>query len=128
MSTAKNYLTSTLARDVMTLNVVTIRARQKMSIAAQELQDHHIAGVPVVSDEGICLGVLSREDIPETSQGNLDDSKVMSYMTSPAITVSKNHSLLDVAAIMRSSRIPRVPVVDDHGQVVGIFSALDIVD
>ena len=48
-------------------------------------------------------------------------------MTSPAITVSENHSLLDVAAILRSSRIHRVPVVDNRGHVVGILSTLDMV-
>ena len=48
-------------------------------------------------------------------------------MTSPAITVSQDHNLAEVASIMYGSRIHRVPVVDDRGHVVGILSTLDIV-
>ena len=133
MSTARDYFTSTRAKDVMTRDVVTVYASQEMSIAAQKLRDHHITGVPVVSNAGTCLGVLSTKDFLKRSQGDPRDGQVLAYMTTPAVTVSEDHSLLDVAAMLRSCHIHRasgchihrVPVVDDRGRVVGILSTLD---
>lgn len=128
MSFAREYFDSTLAKDVMTRNVFTVLASQEIEAAAQVLQENRISGVPVVSNEGIFLGVLSIKDLPGWGHKETVGRHVMSHMTAPAITVSENHGLLEVAAIFRNSRIHRVPVVDDQGTVVGIVTTLDIVD
>ncbi|MEO2048646.1 MAG: CBS domain-containing protein [Pirellulales bacterium] len=127
MLTSRDYFCSMRAKDVMTRNVVTVYSGQEMSTAAQKLRDHRIAGVPVISREGRCVGILSTKDFLKLSPGKSGAGAVSTYMTSPAVTVSENHSLLDAAAILRSSRIHRVPVVDNQGRVVGILSTLDIV-
>jgi len=105
MSTVRDHFCSTRAKDVMTCDVVSVSASQEMGIAAQELRDHCITGVPVVSREGRCVGVLSTKDFLKQSRGDSGVGSVSAHMTSPANTVSENHSLLDVAV----SRIRFLP-------------------
>ena len=87
-----------------------------------------ISGAPVLSTNGTCLGVFSSKDLRDWDEGESQDGLIFDYMTTPAITVSEEHNLLDVVGILRSSRIHRVPVVDNRGQVVGIVSMTDIVE
>ena len=110
----------------MTRDVVTCSANESSAVAVKLLKTNKISGAPVVSNEGICLGVFSVKDLPR-GEGQCENA-VFCHMTSPAITVSEHHSLLDVAAILHSSRVHRVPVVDNRGHVLGIISTMDIVD
>ncbi|MDH4163195.1 MAG: CBS domain-containing protein [Nitrospirota bacterium] len=50
-------------RDVMSTNVVTVQKGIDVHDAAQLLSEHHISGMPVVTDEGAVAGVLSEDDI-----------------------------------------------------------------
>lgn len=127
MSPTENHFTSVRAKDVMTRDVITVYANQQLSTAAQKLREHRITGAPVVSYDEICVGVLSSKDVLKRDPADSQDDQVFSYMTSPAITVSQDHNLAEVASVMYGDRIHRVPVVDDHGQVVGILSTLDII-
>jgi CBS domain-containing protein len=49
-------------------------------------------------------------------------------MTSPAVTVSKDTTSLDITTLFKERKINRVPVVDREGCLVGIVSREDIVE
>lgn len=53
--------------------------------------------------------------------------KVQDIMTSPAITVTADASVQDVARIMREKKISGVPVVDSQGHLTGIVTELDLI-
>jgi predicted transcriptional regulator len=53
--------------------------------------------------------------------------QIRNLMTAPAVTVSPETSIRDVAALLSARHISGVPVVD-HGQVVGVVSESDIVE
>jgi CBS domain-containing protein len=127
MTLSNECFTSIRAKDVMTRDVVTVYANQQLSTAAEKLLEHQIQGAPVVSYDETCVGVLSSRDVIKRKADDRQDDQVFSHMSSPAITVSQDHSLAKVGSIMYGNRIHRVPVVDDRGQVVGILSAMDIV-
>jgi CBS domain-containing protein len=48
-------------------------------------------------------------------------------MSSPAITVSSETPLMEVANVMATQRINRVPVLDEAGKLIGIASRADVV-
>ncbi|MEV5410870.1 CBS domain-containing protein [Thermopolyspora sp. NPDC052614] len=52
--------------------------------------------------------------------------KVKDIMTAPVITVRRDTSVPDVAALLRGRRVSAVPVVDDEGAVVGLVSEYDL--
>ena len=127
MPLTESHFTSMRAKDVMTRDVITVYANQQLSTAAEKLREHRITGAPVVSYDEICVGVLNSKDVLKRKPADSQNDQVLWHMTSPAITVSQEHNLAEVASIMYGSRIHRVPVVDDRGRVVGILSTLDIV-
>ena len=52
--------------------------------------------------------------------------KARDVMVSPVITVQPSSSVKDVAKVLLERRISAVPVVDDHGKLVGIVSEGDL--
>ena len=59
-----NYLLAKLlVREVMTFNPITISPTDSMQSAAQLMLEKKIGGLPVVSDEGHLVGILTESDI-----------------------------------------------------------------
>ena len=54
------------------------------------------------------------------------DDKARDVMVSPVITVKPSSSVKEVATTLLERRISAVPVVDDHGKLVGIISEGDL--
>jgi len=135
-------------RDMMTTDVCTVRPETPLKEVARLLVERRVSGVPVVDEGGRVLGVVSEGDFlareagaaerprgplwwhwaasPDQAANRMNATTAGEAMTSPAITVSAERSLMNAAAIMARSAINRLPVVDD-GKLVGIVSRADIV-
>eukprot|EP00252_Welwitschia_mirabilis_P027855 TRINITY_DN972_c0_g2_i1.p1 TRINITY_DN972_c0_g2~~TRINITY_DN972_c0_g2_i1.p1 ORF type:complete len:233 (+),score=35.42 TRINITY_DN972_c0_g2_i1:100-798(+) len=111
-----------LLGDVMSKTIYTARADQLL-----EEIDHYfanISGLPVV-DKGLkCIGVLSKKDKQKASKGL--KSTVGEVMTSPAITLPPEKTVLEAAATMLKNKIHRIPIVNKENEVVGIVTRTDI--
>jgi len=58
------YLISELkVKDIMSKNVFTIGPEETVEKAAVKMLEHHISGLPVVSDKGKVVGVITQGDI-----------------------------------------------------------------
>ncbi len=112
--------TSAVARDVMTHEVVKVEPRQPVDDAARLLAFHDVSGMPVSHDERV-VGVVSEADLI-----GKEGATVADVMTTPAITVSETTRLEDVASLLLSKGIRRVPVVDSGGRLTGIISRSDL--
>ncbi len=53
---------------------------------------------------------------------------VKDIMTTPAITVKADNSILELSQILADNNINRIPVTTDENQLVGIVTRGDIVD
>lgn len=120
-------------RDIMTTDVVTLTPQATIREAMEILSTNHLGGVPVVVGER-AVGLVSMTDIvgfivedadPE-SENTLDQHTVSELMTYQVFGVAPSTSIKIAAAIMRKRGIHRVLVMD-HDKLVGIVSALDIV-
>ncbi|KAG1675367.1 hypothetical protein FOA52_012286 [Chlamydomonas sp. UWO 241] len=88
-----------------------------------------VTGLPVISPEGRCIGVISRKDIIKIRKGRVQGTMadtVSMHMTSPAIVIEQNSPVRVAADLMLANNIRRLPVVDDQGLPVGIVSKSDI--
>jgi CBS domain-containing protein len=136
------------AREIMTSNVRTIGPDATIVEIAATLLDHRISGMPVVED-GRVIGIVSEGDLihrEEIGTGTrrlswwkrpwrrdrspVDYIKVhgvtaRDVMTHPAITVTEDTPLNEIADLFGSRRIKRVPVERD-GRLVGIISRADL--
>jgi CBS domain-containing protein len=138
------------AADVMSINVCVAKADTPINEIARQLCDRNISALPIVDDENRVLGIVSEGDLMRrvelgtssrrswwldlfSSNAALAQDYVKTHgrtakdvMTKPALTVEESADLTDVARLLESMRIKRVPVVRD-GKLVGVVSRADIV-
>lgn len=137
------------AREIMSVNVATVSASSTVAEAAQLLLARHISGAPVMDEAGRLVGIVSEGDFlrrqeiagdarpswwlqlfrTETEQA-LDYMKahsksVKDIMTRHVVTVREDTDIGEIARLMETNRIKRVPVARDGG-IVGIVSRADL--
>ena len=139
------------ARDVMTRDVVSVASDTPMRKIAALLVEKRISGVPVVDGSGAPIGIVSDGDLIGRSEAerearqdwwlttraegaavNPEFLAILNYptardmMSAPVISIDEETSLGDIADLLTTHRIKRVPVVCD-GRIVGIVSRADLV-
>ncbi len=142
------------AIDVMTTNVITVTPDTSVRDLAELLGRHGISGVPVVDAANELVGIVSEGDLlhrAETGTERRTDRRrtrwvdwltsdqgvardylksharsVRDVMTRDVITVTEATGLDEVADLLETQRIRRLPVVRD-GKLVGIISRANLV-
>ncbi|HEX6176091.1 MAG TPA: CBS domain-containing protein [Candidatus Binatia bacterium] len=109
------------AKDVMTRDIITISPTTKVRNLAMILIKNQISGAPVVDEHGKILGIVSEADIV-AKKGK--DAK--SIMSKKVVTVREDAPVEEIAQLMITHAIKRVPVTDG-GKVIGIVSRADII-
>jgi CBS domain-containing protein len=135
--------------DVMTRGAVSVQPETRLRELAHLLNDRGISGVPVVDEEGRCIGVISETDLLvkqlgrsvsrrlplEWILGDHHDPAEMrrrsattagEAMSSPAITIDADRALREAAALMIDRQVNRLPVLE-AGQLVGVLTRADLV-
>jgi len=132
-----------LVHEVMTPKPVTVRAETHVKDALELLNKHSITMLPVVSEDGTLIGVLSEVDllvgrvVPDaratlrvhTEEDSEEDphAAVGSLMTSLAMTANEDTDVAEVTKLMTTTGVKSLPVVDADRRVVGVISRRDIV-
>lgn len=108
--------------------VVSVGADAHVRDVVALLAEHRIGAVPVLAD-GRVAGIFSERDmihaLVERGAAALD-LPVAERMTSPAITVGPDASVLGALSLMTQRRIRHLPVIDAE-QLVGFVSIGDLV-
>ncbi len=139
-------------QDIMTRDVVSVRPETPVREIATLLAEKRISGVPVVTADGAMVGVVTESDLlhrAELGTEKRDERRhswwlehyasglaqdyvkshgraVKDIMTRNVTTVTEETNLADVATVLETKRIKRVPVMRD-GQIVGIISRSNLV-
>jgi CBS-domain-containing membrane protein len=132
--------------DVMTSEVIGVRADTGYKQIADLLVRYGISAVPVVDDRDVVLGVVSEADLlpklnypdrvavhPLVSRRRREVGRkatgetAADLMTGPATTIQREAPVARAARLMEAARVKRLPVVDDAGRLVGIVSRRDLV-
>ena len=140
------------AREIMTRDVITVFPHTSIRYVAKLLIEHHISGVPVVDDDHRLVGMVSENDLlnwsdapsekqawwlnmlaegSELSPDFLDAvrcerEKVRTVMKTDVVTVAEDTPVAEIARLMVSKSIKRVPVVRGK-TVVGVVARTDLV-
>jgi CBS domain-containing protein len=108
--------------------VMTLPSNATVMQAVDLLAEKRIGALPVV-DHGEVVGVMSERDVIyclRTDGAQILDWPVSRVMTSPAVTVTSEMSVLEAMAQITRRRIRHLPVVED-GRLIGLVSIGDLV-
>jgi len=114
-------------RDIMTKQVAYINPDSKVIEAAQLMQKHNIGSVPVCDQSGV-VGIVTDRDIVlrSISNGkNPQDTPVRDVMTGQVKTATPDMDVDEVAKLMATHKVRRMPVVENNS-LVGMVSLGDI--
>lgn len=111
-----------MASDLMTRDIITVSPNIKVKDLALVFIKNQISGAPVVDKNGKILGIVSEADIV-AKRGK--DAKAL--MSKKVISVPLDASVEEIAQLMATHAIKRLPVMDG-GKIIGIVSRADIVN
>jgi CBS domain-containing protein len=113
------------AQDVMSSPAVTLHPERSARDAAQVLTANGFSGAPVVDGNGRLIGMVTEGDLA-SDRIRREAATVGQVMTRPAIEVTPDTDVRDVARTMLADRIRSMPVVDAMG-VIGVVTRHDLV-
>jgi tRNA nucleotidyltransferase (CCA-adding enzyme) len=114
-----------LASEIMTCKVSTIHPAASVQEVAHLLSREHISGAPVVTAQGMIIGIVTEADI--IGKVDREGLCVADIMSQQIIAVTEETPVNEIATLLAKHKIKRVPVVRDS-KLVGIVSRADIVD
>jgi CBS domain-containing protein len=109
------------AKDIMTRDVITVSPTATVKNLAMTLIKNQISGAPVAGRDGKIIGVVSEADIVAKK-----GKDVKTIMSKKIISVTEETAVEEIAKLMTTHRIKRLPVMRGSS-VVGIVSRADIV-
>jgi CBS domain-containing protein len=128
----------------MTAQVVTVRKTTRYKDVARLMTEHRVNAMPVVSDDGHVIGMVSEADMLRKQERHFgrtgtglsrrtrhqrDQAEARTageLMTSPAITVHPDAPLGAAARLMNGRNIRRLPVADSSGELIGMVGRRDL--
>jgi CBS domain-containing protein len=110
-----------LAKDIMTRDIITVAPTMTVKNLAMILIKNQISGAPVSGKNGKIVGVVSEADIVAKK-----GKDVRAIMSKKIISVKEETPVEEIAQLMTTHKIKRLPVMRDD-KVVGIVSRADIV-
>jgi CBS-domain-containing membrane protein len=144
----QRVMQSIKAKDIMTVNVVSVTPSTPLAAAAQLMGKEGISGLPVVDEGKKVVGVISQKDFLRT-MGDGSTTNFMAViadclrnkgclvmpiraqqardiMTTPAFTVHENATVLEINTLFHEKKINRIPVVDSAAVLKGIVTRGDL--
>jgi CBS-domain-containing membrane protein len=136
------------ASDVMTVRVVTIEPDATVQAAAKIMLERGISALPVVDKAGRLSGIISEGDLIRRAETGTErksswlsfvfgsdqlaydfvkahSTKVADVMTRQVVVAKPDTPLREIARLLESNRIKRVPVVEGD-LVIGIVSRANL--
>jgi CBS domain-containing protein len=136
------------AKDIMNQDVVYVTPVTPLKEVAEIMGRRGISGVPVVAEGRKVVGIISEKDflshmgmqknitfmsvVAECLIGNgcmavdIRGKSAGDIMTTPAISVYEDTSIMEIDNLMRKHRINRVPVLNKNDKLIGIVTRTDL--
>jgi CBS domain-containing protein len=143
-----------LAGEIMTKEVITVKADDDLEKVSRLLLEHRISGLPVIDDDGKVVGIISEGDllikekeveVPGHSvilgaviylnslERFYNELKrvfaltVKELMTTKVYTVKPEATTGEISNLLVEKGINRVPVVDNDNKLLGIVTRHDLI-
>lgn len=126
--------------EIMTKNPITAGPEETIKEVILKMRKKNVSGLPVIDKNRKVLATFSETDvakalpdilneaqyIPLVDVRELTSEPIKRVMHMPAITIKEDADVTDAARIVLEQYRHRLPVVDDHGHLIGIVTLGDI--
>lgn len=119
VSKVKHYLNGLIT------DPVVFQEDQKVFEVLEEKKKnkYQFTGFPIVNNDGKLAGILAARDIKFCTNHNLPVSEVM---TRDLIVGQRGTSTAEAFDIMLKNKVGKLPIVDDDGSLIGLYSFHDV--
>jgi predicted transcriptional regulator len=114
-------------REVMTVDVLSLRPEMPLLEAARALRHRQVGGAPVCSPDGHVVGVMSKSDLTDFFGLPCEALRVADAMNRTVVSVSVDDTVDDAHRALVRKGVHRLVVIDANGRLAGVLSALDLV-
>lgn len=126
--------------DVMTVDLITVNTNDTLHIVKSIFDDNEINHIPVVDDEDILMGIISRKDLlllfdwgtkfglkssDLRNKHLMDSNTAEDLMTKQIVSVRPEDNLARCAEILMRNKFHALPVVVE-GKIVGLITTFDM--
>lgn len=116
-------------RDIMCKKVVTIKRESSILDAVILLSERHVGSIVVVDDEQKCVGIFTERDaIRIVAQKFPVEQPLDKVMSKNVVTVGFEESFNEAKRLLLTHNIRHLPVTDQTGKVIGLFSLRAFLD
>jgi acetoin utilization protein AcuB len=126
----------------MQKSIVTVTPSASLAEAQEQMRGHNIRQIPVTSEDGKLVGILSDRDIrgaalpaglvpgftTEEAEKFLKTTPVGKVMTRKVVTATLTDTLEDAIVLMHDFNVNALPVVDAEGKVAGIITRMNVLE
>ena len=102
---------------------VTIARENTVGDALDMMRENKIGGIPVVDENRKLVGIVTNRDLRFQKDMSRKIDEVMTSQNLVTITEGEN---TDVAEVLLSNKIEKLPVVDKEGYLVGLITYKDL--
>ena len=116
-------------KDIMCKQVVTAKETLSIQEAIQLLNERHVGSIVIIDDENRCVGMFTERDaIRVVAQKIRLDELLNKVMSTHVATISLESSFDEAKSLMLSHKIRHLPVTDQTGKLIGLFSMRAFLD
>ncbi len=110
-------------KDIMCKRIITAKEDMSIQAAIQLLNDRHVGSIIIVDDEEKCTGVFTERDaIRVAATKSSTDQPLGKIMSRHVVTIPIEASFDDAKRLILSHNIRHLPVTDQTGKLMGLFS------
>lgn len=114
-------------RDIMSRNVASVNPVATVAEAARLMEEYNVGSIPVC-DKKVLVGIVTDRDIVVRNVAcgkNPEKTPIRDVMSPGVTTVTPDTEVSDVAKVMGTKRIRRLPVVENN-RLVGMLALGDV--
>lgn len=112
------------AESGMIIDPITLHKENTVGDAQNTMREYSIGGIPITDNSGKLIGIVTNRDLRFEKDLKRPLLEVMT--TENLVTVAQGTSLKEAEIILQKNKIEKLPVVDDHGKLLGLITFRDI--
>jgi IMP dehydrogenase len=112
------------SESAMIIDPITLGTGATIGEARRIMREYGIGGIPVVADGGKLAGILTNRDLRFQEDMSKPVTEVMTRDN--LVTAPEGTDLKKAEAILRQTKVEKLPVVDKHGKLIGLITYRDI--